>query len=190
MTHASSGSSGRRSRSWRLDPAWPAAFAEEEERLRAWLPADLVGRIEHFGSTAVPGLAAKPIIDVLVEVGDLGATRDRIAPLLEARGYEYLWRPTRGDDGEPFYAWFIRRDPVSGRRTHHLHVVEPGMTEHWDRLRFRDALRADPGLARDYEALKRRLAADHPRDRVAYTEGKAAFIERATRQTRAEERER
>jgi len=76
------------------DPIWPRLFEEERDHLRWCLPRDLVKRIEHFGSTAVPGLAAKPIIDILVEVADLEETRRRIAPLLEAQGYDYLWRPS------------------------------------------------------------------------------------------------
>ena len=89
-------------------------FRREKEHLLSCLPTDLVGRIEHFGSTAVPGLAAKPVVDMLVEVADLEATRARIAPVLEAQGYDYFWRPTHGDDGPPFYAWFIKRDPATG----------------------------------------------------------------------------
>lgn len=158
------------------DPRWPAAFRAERDHLRACLPPDLLGRIEHFGSTAVPGLAAKPIVDMLIEVADLQATRERIAPLLEAQGYDDFWRPTHGDDGPPFYAWFIKRDPASGRRTHHLHMVEAGFAEHWERLRFRDHLVAHPETAAAYGELKRRLAAEHTRDRVAYTAGKSAFI--------------
>src|SRR6266511_2561876 len=72
------------------DSEWPALFRNEAMHLRSTLPRLLVGRIEHFGSTAVPGLAAKPIIDVLVEVTDLQATRERIAPALEAQGYDYF----------------------------------------------------------------------------------------------------
>ena len=72
------------------DPAWPGLFAEEVARLRAALPADLIGRIEHFGSTAVPGLAAKPIIDMLVEVCAMEDVAQRIAPLLQAQGYEFF----------------------------------------------------------------------------------------------------
>ncbi len=171
------------------DPAWPRAFAAEKAHLLASLPHDLIGRVEHFGSTAVPGLAAKPIIDMLVEVTDLEATRTRIVPILEGQGYEYLWRPTHGDDGPPFYAWFIKRDAITAVRTHHIHMVEPSFAEHWRRLLFRDFLSAHPEVARDYEALKRRLAADHPNDRVAYTRGKTTFIEtvmaRAEREVRA-----
>lgn len=140
------------------------------------LPKGLVGRIEHFGSTAVPGLAAKPIIDMLVEVADLEATRARIVPVLEAQGYEYFWRPTLGDDVPPFYAWFIKRDPATRSRTHHVHMVEPTFASHWDRLLFRDYLIAHPDVARRYENLKRRLIAEYPNDREAYTKGKTEFV--------------
>jgi GrpB-like predicted nucleotidyltransferase (UPF0157 family) len=156
------------------DPAWPASFAQERDHLRACLPRDLVGRIEHYGSTAVPGLAAKPIVDVLVEVADLEETKRRIAPVLEAQGYDYFWRPSWGDDGPPFYAWFIKRD-AGGRRTHHVHMVEAHF-EHWDRLLFRDYLVRHPDVAREYGELKMRLSERHGEDRVAYTEAKTAFI--------------
>lgn len=162
------------------DPAWPGLFHEEKEHLLACLPNDLIRRVEHFGSTAVPGLAAKPIVDMLVEVSDLQATRDRIAPVLESQGYDYFWRPTHGDDVPPFYAWFIKRTPRTGARTHHIHMVERQFTEHWDRLLFRDYLVEHAEVARGYEALKLRLASASPRDRVAYTRGKTDFIERVT----------
>jgi GrpB-like predicted nucleotidyltransferase (UPF0157 family) len=166
------------------DPAWPALFLQEKAHLLSCLPAALVRRIEHFGSTAVPGLSAKPIIDMLVEVTDLQATRVKIAPVLESQGYEYFWRPTRGDDGPPFYAWFIKRDRPGGARTHHIHMVEAGFTEHWDRLLFRDYLIGHPETAREYEAVKIRLASDFPGDRVAYTRGKTDFIVRVTEQAK------
>jgi GrpB-like predicted nucleotidyltransferase (UPF0157 family) len=162
------------------DPRWPARFREEREHLLACLPADLVRRIEHFGSTAVPGLPAKPVVDILVEVTSLAETRRRIAPVLAAQGYDYLWRPTHGDDGPPFYAWFIKRDPRTGERTHHIHMVERGCAEHWDRLLLRDHLIAHPEVAAEYAALKRRLAAETPGDRVAYARGKRAFLDRVT----------
>jgi GrpB-like predicted nucleotidyltransferase (UPF0157 family) len=158
------------------DPRWPELFRQEKEHLLSCLPGDLVRRVEHFGSTAVPGLAAKPIVDLLIEVTDLRATRLVIAPLLESQGYDYFWRPTTGDDGPPFYAWFIKRDPRTGARTHHLHMVEASFREHWDRLRFRDHLVAHPEVAREYERLKLSLAASSPRDRTAYTRGKSEFI--------------
>ena len=156
------------------DPVWPKLFEQERDHLRSCLPDDLVGRIEHFGSTAVPGLAAKPIIDILVEVADLEETKQRIAPLLEAQGYDYFWRPTWGDSTPPFYAWFIKRDEA-GNRTHHIHMVEAHF-EHWNRLLFRDYLLQHPDVARQYGELKERLAEDHDQDRVAYTLAKTEFI--------------
>ena len=158
--------------------AWPEMFEQEKRHLLACLPTSLLGRIEHFGSTAVPGLAAKPIVDMLVEVISLEQAQSVIAPILESQGYDYFWRPTWGDDGPPFYAWFIKRD-VAGRRTHHLHLVEKDF-EHWERLLFRDYLREYPGIAKEYEQLKLRLAAEHPNDRVAYTRGKTEFVTRIT----------
>ena len=156
------------------DPVWPKMFEEERTHLWSCLPRDLVKRIEHFGSTAVPGLAAKPVIDILVEVADLEETRRRIAPLLEAQGYEYFWRPSWGDSTPPFYAWFIKRDEA-GARTHHIHMVEAHF-EHWDRLLFRDYLLRHPDIACEYGNLKERLARHHGRDRVAYTKAKTDFV--------------
>ena len=110
------------------DPAWPACFEQEKRNLLAFSPEGSIIRIEHIGSTAVPGLAAKPIIDMLVGVSDLAFVREGIAPLLEAQGYDCFWLPTRGDDGPPFYPWFIKRN-AAGVRTHHIHVVEMGFAE-------------------------------------------------------------
>ncbi len=165
------------------NPGWPGWFRQERDHLRACLPGDLIRRIEHFGSTAVPGLAAKPIVDMLVAVACLERTRREVAPVLEALGYDYFWRPTWGDDGPPFYAWFIKRDSA-GRRTHHIHMVERDFP-HWDRLRFRDFLMEHPKIAAAYGRLKYRLAAAHPQDRIAYTQGKSRFIRRVTRRATA-----
>jgi GrpB-like predicted nucleotidyltransferase (UPF0157 family) len=164
------------------DPAWPALFQKEKEHLLDCLPRSAVGRIEHFGSTAVPGLAAKPIIDILLEVRDLEETKRVIVPILTAQGYEYLWRPTSGDDTPPFYAWFIKRDH-EGRRTHHIHAVESDF-EHWDRLLFRDFLIEHPEAAREYERVKREAARAFGNDRVAYTNAKSSFIARSMSQFR------
>ncbi|MEO8436806.1 MAG: GrpB family protein [Pyrinomonadaceae bacterium] len=163
-------------------PAWPQMFEEEKVHLLDCLPDELIGRIEHFGSTAVPHLAAKPIIDMLVEVTSLEETRERIVPILEAQGYDYFWRPTHGDDGPPFYAWFIKRDS-NGNRTHHIHMLESDF-EQWDRLLFRDYLIEQPATAKEYELLKLRLSGDYRNDRVAYTDGKTEFITRVTQKAK------
>ena len=161
------------------DAAWPGLFRQEAEHLRACLPARLIRRIEHFGSTAVPGLAAKPIIDMLVQVTGLRAARAEVDPVLEAQGYDYFWRPTIGDDVPPWYAFFIKR-AQSGSRTHHIHMItgRPVFQAHWERLLFRDYLIANPDVAAGYEQLKKRLASAHPNDRLAYTVGKTDFISR------------
>lgn len=164
------------------DPRWAEMFAQEKRRLQACLPAGIVRRIEHFGSTAVPGLAAKPVVDMLVEVTSLDETRRKIVPVLEARGYDYFWRPTWGDDTPPFYAWFIKRGP-SGNRTHHIHMVEADFP-HWDRLLFRDYLIAHPEAADTYSRLKEKLAGAFPNDRVAYTKAKTDFIRTVTETAR------
>jgi GrpB-like predicted nucleotidyltransferase (UPF0157 family) len=167
------------------DPAWPTWFEQERDHLWSCLPRDLVKRIEHFGSTAVPGLAAKPIIDMLVEVADLEETKRRIAPLLEAQGYDYFWRASWGDSTPPFYAWFIKRDE-NGTRTHHIHMVEAHFDHYWDRLFFRDYLVQYPDIAREYGELKDRLAGQHQEDRVAYTEGKTQFVLKITAKAKEE----
>lgn len=160
------------------DPRWPMAFEDERRHLRTCLPSGLIGRIEHFGSTAVPGLSAKPIVDMLVAVRSLDETRQRIVPILEGQGYDYFWRPTWGDDVPPFYAWFIKRDG-NGNRTHHIHMVEADF-EHWERLFFRDYLIAHAAVAREYGQLEERLGVLHRWDRVAYTRAKGDFIRKVT----------
>lgn len=156
------------------DPRWPASFDDEARCLRRRLPESLVARIEHIGSTAVPGLAAKPIVDILVGVKSLEEAREQVPALLEAEGYDYFWRT----DVAPPYMWFIRRD-AEGRRTHHVHVVGED-SELWERLYFRDYLREFPDEARRYEQLKRSLCERHPNDRAAYTVGKAEYVRAVT----------
>jgi GrpB-like predicted nucleotidyltransferase (UPF0157 family) len=158
------------------DPAWPLRFAEEAAALRAALPG-LVDRIEHFGSTAVPGMPAKPIVDVLVAVPDLETVRREVAPRLARLGYEFFWRPSSPGAPDIDYAWFIKRD-AAGRRTHHVHFLPPD-SPYWDRLAFRDLLIADPEVARAYAAVKREAAAERPQDRAAYARAKGAFIRQA-----------
>ncbi len=160
------------------DPVWPEMFEQERRHLLSCLPADLIKRIEHFGSTAVPGLSAKPIVDMLVEVTSLDKTREKIPPVLEAQGYDYFWRPSWGDDIPPYYAWFIKRDK-NGNRTHHIHMVETDF-EHWERLLFRDYLIEHPDVAREYAGLKEKLSDTHQGDRVTYTLAKGDFIKKVT----------
>jgi GrpB-like predicted nucleotidyltransferase (UPF0157 family) len=156
------------------DASWAELFERERGRLREALgPA--AAAIEHVGSTAVPGLAAKPVLDILVGAAPFPLPDDRLVALA-GLGYEY-----RGDNGVPGRQFF-RTNP----RTRHLHVVEFG-GEEWERLiLFRDYCRVHPEVATEYEALKRTLATDYPRERERYTAGKAAFIQAVLRRARAE----
>ncbi len=160
------------------NPCWPMMFEQERLHLLSCLPHDLIQRIEHFGSTAIPGLSAKPIVDILIEVTSLDETKKRIVPILESQGYDYFWRPSWGDDTPPFYAWFIKRDK-NGNRTHHIHMVEADFN-HWERLLFRDYLIEHPNVAREYSELKEKLSEAHRNNRVVYTEAKTNFIKTIT----------
>jgi GrpB-like predicted nucleotidyltransferase (UPF0157 family) len=147
------------------DPAWPAAYAAERERLAPLLPAGV--ELHHFGSTAVPGLAAKPVIDMIALVDDLDAP---IAALVQRGGYQY----PRAFNATLAHRRFLCY-PTATHRTHHLHLVdEPRELER--RLRFRDRLRGDLVLASEYAALKRALAERYREDREAYTEAKGDFV--------------
>jgi GrpB-like predicted nucleotidyltransferase (UPF0157 family) len=118
----------------------------------------------------VPGLEAKPIIDILVGVEDLETSRRCFEPLA---GLEYLYAPYRAEEMH----WFCKPEPA--RRTHHLHLAPVGGRRYADELAFRDRLRADPAVAADYAALKRDLAARFAEDREAYTDAKSDFIRSA-----------
>ncbi|MBL7067013.1 MAG: GrpB family protein [Candidatus Marinimicrobia bacterium] len=154
------------------NPDWLRLFDQEAKYLRNRLPKTLVTRIEHFGSTAIPGLVSKPIIDILVEVTSLEKTKKQIVHLLKSEGYDYFWRPEF--DKPPMYAWFIKRN-TDGMRTYHIHMVEAD-SKLWDRLYFRDYLREFPEEAKRYGELKLFLSEQYPDDRVAYTKGKTGFI--------------
>jgi GrpB-like predicted nucleotidyltransferase (UPF0157 family) len=119
---------------------------------------------------------------MLVEVTSLEATKKQMVPILEAEGYDYYWRPAFGDDGPPYYAWFIKRNS-EGKRTHHIHMVEADSAL-WDRIYFRDYLRQFPAIAKEYDELKRTLSATFSNDRVRYTQEKSDFILSITRKAK------
>jgi len=146
------------------DPAWPASFEAERRRLAPLLgSADL----HHIGSTAVPGLAAKPVIDMMALVPDIDAP---IAALVERAGYQF----PRAYNATLSHRRFLCY-PTASHRTHHLHLVDE--RHELDRRQcFRDRLRADSVLVREYATLKRRLASRFANDREAYTEAKHQFI--------------
>ena len=153
------------------DPLWRYRFEEEAELLRRALAAWLAGPIEHIGSTAIPGLAAKPVIDIMASVPTLDDSRPAIRA---AAALGYWYAPYRAE----FEHWFCK--PTPAFRTHHLHLVPVGSPQWFRCVAFRDYLRAHPGVAGEYETLKRRLALEHRLDREAYTQAKRPFIDRIT----------
>lgn len=159
----------------RYDPAWPAGFQREAAILTEVLGPHVSGGVHHVGSTAVPGLTAKPIIDIMVGVTDLDSSRPCI-DLLAALSYCYA--PHRED----VMHWFCK--PAPERRTHHLHLVPTGSQRFTDVLAFRDYLRAHPDAVREYERLKLQLAVSHAHDRDAYTDGKSALVASITSDAR------
>jgi GrpB-like predicted nucleotidyltransferase (UPF0157 family) len=163
------------------DSAWPDVFAAEKRRLLDKL-GDLATRIEHHGSTAVPGLAAKPIIDIQISVPTLHPIDRYVRPLAELG---YVHRPHPDDEFAPFF-----HRPAVWPHTHHLHVVEAGGEEERKTLAFRDYLREHAGVAQEYERLKRSLAPTFSAmafdTRQAYADAKGEFILRVTRQALAD----
>jgi len=151
------------------DPAWPARFADERDQVTAALARWLAAPVEHIGSTSVPGLPAKPIVDMLAPVRSLAEAQDAVPPL-QRDGWVF-WP----EDPYRYYRlWFLRPQPES--RTHHLHVIEHDHPHAQALLAFRDALRADPDLRTSYADLKKQLAREHRGNRNAYTNAKADFV--------------
>ena len=157
------------------NPDWPALFIQLREEILSLLPPDFFLRFEHFGSTAVPGLAAKPVLDVAAEVRSLDQARTLLPGIFEPRGDDYFWRPSGPGTQGPWYCWLTIRNPDGSRRAH-IHILEPDSTWMRERLAFRDYLRNHTETAAEYAALKKQLAEQYPEDRIAYTAAKSEFI--------------
>jgi len=151
---------------------WPRLFRVERDLLKDGL-GKLAIRISHVGSTAVPGLCAKPILDIMVEVSSLART-EKACSRLERCGYKL--KPRKED---PVPGRLFCSKDVNGLRCFHLHVTEAGSAFCKEHLRFRNVLRKDPKRAQAYARLKRRLSKQFPDDRNAYINGKAKFISEA-----------
>jgi GrpB-like predicted nucleotidyltransferase (UPF0157 family) len=149
-------------------PAWADAYEEERERIVSVLGNQLLG-IEHVGSTAIPGISAKPIIDIAIGVSALSVAEKFVAPLSRI-GYDYA-----GDGGVPNHRIFGRGPRL---RTHLVHAVVADGPEWRNYLLFRDILLNNPQLVREYASLKIALAAKFPDDRPSYTNAKGQFIEK------------
>jgi GrpB-like predicted nucleotidyltransferase (UPF0157 family) len=151
------------------DATWATRFAKQQVRLSELFGPLLVGSIEHVGSTAVPGLRAKPIVDLLAPVTSLAVARHAIPRLTEGG---WLFWPD--DPNGSYRLWFLRPRPDA--RTHHLQIIAHDHPAARALIVFRDALLEDPALRDAYAALKGQLAARHRNDRDAYTNAKADFV--------------
>jgi len=154
------------------DSSWPAKFEEEQDHLLEIAGEWHYGSIEHVGSTAIPGMVAKPIIDVMFGVKSLAESNPAIDVLVK-NGYEY-W-PYKAE----VMHWFCK--PSDAFRTHHLHLVPFNSSLWQERIKFRDLLRSNSSLATQYANLKRELAASYKEDREKYTEKKWPFIQEVLR---------
>ena len=152
------------------DPAWREQFVLQRDALMRLLRPWLAAEPEHVGSTAVPGLRAKPVVDIAAPVASLADAAAAVA-VLEADGW--LFWPD--DPNRSYRLWFLRPTPAA--RTHHLYLMQHDHPELRRLLSFRDALRGDAGLRDAYAALKERLADQHRADREAYTDAKSAFVQ-------------
>jgi GrpB-like predicted nucleotidyltransferase (UPF0157 family)/chloramphenicol 3-O-phosphotransferase len=150
------------------DDRWPMVFESIADPVHTAV-ADLGARVEHVGSTAVPGLAAKPVVDIDVVVTSPTDTPEAIERL---RKLGYVHQGDKGIRGREAFLW------PPGAPPHHLYVVADGSPPHADHIRFRDQLRLHPELAREYGELKRRLAERYGDDRLGYTEAKGDFVAR------------
>jgi GrpB-like predicted nucleotidyltransferase (UPF0157 family) len=150
-------------------PRWRETF-EEEKRLLQAVSGKGSAQVEHIGSTAVNGLAAKPIVDIMIGLPDFSSA-DKLVPRIEALGYEYI---KKYEDEMPFRRYFVKNR--NGIRTHQIHMVEIG-GEFWRRhLFFRDYLRQNPEMVNEYAALKKQLAEREWVDVNEYADAKTEFI--------------
>jgi GrpB-like predicted nucleotidyltransferase (UPF0157 family) len=150
------------------DPLWPSAFAAAAKEASPALGKNLL-EIHHIGSTSIPGIHAKPVIDMLALVADIKVL-DQHNSQMNSLGYEAM-----GEFGIPTRRYF-RRDNAAGVRAHQIHAFQIGSPQIARHFAFRDFLRAHPDIALQYSDLKRRLADAHPNDIEAYMDGKDTFI--------------
>lgn len=162
------------------DSNWTQLFEKEKDTLSTLL-GRYAKKIEHIGSTAIPNIFAKPTIDILLEIPEDKTAKDEIIQKMKARKYYYILRTDR----EPPYLMFIKgisSEGITGQ-TYHIHMAEKGHPI-WDKIYFRDYLIEKPELARQYENLKKDLAAKYRHNRDQYTEGKTDFVMQVTKEAK------
>lgn len=170
----------------KFNPAWPAIFRDEKRVIQNLLSEKRCGEIAHFGSTAIPGIHAKPIIDMLVEIPGDATSRTQIIEIMQKAGYYHIPR----NDSPPPYSMFVKGYTPRGfeGQVFHLHCAPKSHTGLWNRICFRDYLVNNPGTAKKYEALKLRLAREFRYDRDGYTAAKGDFVKKITRKALKESR--
>ena len=163
------------------NPVWPMWYADEKKNLERLIGKDNIARISHFGSTSVPGLTAKPTVDILLEIAE-SAKIESLITALPVNEYICLrWQTMESPDLVLFLKGYT--DTGFAEEVFHIHVRNPG---DWDELYFRDYLIAHPETAAEYAALKRRLFKDYEHDRDGYTAAKRDFIKEYTARAKAE----
>jgi len=160
---------------------WRKIFDLEKKELKRILGQNAI-RIEHFGSTAIPNLKAKPTIDILVEIPKNQSTKDEIIEKMKLEGYHYIPRK----DCPPPYIMFVKGYTDEGikEQSFHIHMAEEEHNGLWDKLYFRDYLINNKEISKEYERIKQELAQEFKYDREAYTEGKTDFILRITEEAK------
>lgn len=161
------------------NPKWPQEAKLEMDKIRSMLPANKIIDIQHVGSTAIPGISAKPIIDIQIAVKSLDEMKVIAVPNLQKLGYEY-W----DENPDPERMFFVKGMPPYGeKRTHHVHIFELA-SKHWQqKIIFRDYLLSHPDAAKEYQQLKFKLAQQHSLDREKYTEAKSEFVHKILKLT-------
>ena len=161
------------------NPAWPDIFAHEKKCLEKVIESKIVVRIEHFGSTAVSGLLAKPTIDIIMEINDSPGSSDAVQLSLKRIGYQYIPKP----ENPPPHMMFVKGYTEHGfqGQAYHVHVRYPG---DWDELVFRDNIKTHPAAANEYARLKQKLAVEFKNAREQYTSGKTEFVGRTMKRAR------
>ncbi|MFX0211229.1 MAG: GrpB family protein [Candidatus Hodarchaeota archaeon] len=165
------------------DPKWQELYLQEVAFLKNQFGKNIILRTEHFGSTAIPGLASKPSIDILVEIPSFEKAKSIIIPILENKGYVYFWRTDRSPGHMMFVKGYGPNGYIKGTQLYHLHMA-PADHPIWERLLFRDYLREHPDIRKKYEKLKYKLAEEFRHDREAYTDGKEKFVKRIMKKAR------
>lgn len=153
------------------DSNWETQANTEMNKLRLLFPSQIID-IQHVGSTAIPGIVSKPIVDIQIAVKSLDEMKIIAIPALQKLGYEYWY-----ENPDPERMFFVKGMPPFGeKRTHHVHIVEP-TSRHWkEKMAFRDYLKSHPNIAREYEKIKMQCATQYKYDREKYTDAKTKFI--------------